>query len=454
MRDELRILQVNYADTGGGAEGSSYNLFKEYARRGVDSWLAVGHKTRADDRILQIPNQLHRPVWNRLCRTAQARLKSEKYDRTARLIGMLAWLAEPKRYADRNLGIDDHNHPGTWKLPSLPPRRPTVLHCHNLHGGYFDLRALPWLSRQLPVILNLRDAWLLSGHCAHSLGCDRWRYGCGKCPDLTIVPAIPRDATAHNWKVKKEIYDRSLLYVTAPSQWMIDQQRRSMLQGVQSVVIPNAIDTSIFAPGSRAEARRNLNIQSDEQVILITAHNYFKDLQTMEAAVARIQPSQAGRVVCYCLGPRAPERRLGAAVIRYVGFEPDPVRLAMYYSASDVYFHASFGESFCKTVVEAMACGTPVVAGAVGGIPELITHGVTGFLATPKEPAEMAQYIERLLRDEALRREIGANASAYARSRFKLSMQGDRFLEWYAEIMEDWNVRRQSVPLASAEDYN
>jgi hypothetical protein len=54
-------------------------------------------------------------------------------------------------------------------------------------------------------MLTLHDAWLLSGHCAHSFDCQRWKTGCGECPDLDVYPASPRDATACNWRRKREI---------------------------------------------------------------------------------------------------------------------------------------------------------------------------------------------------------------------------------------------------------
>jgi hypothetical protein len=104
-----------------------------------------------------------------------------------------------------------------------------IVHCYNLHGGYFDLRILPALSRRQPVILDLRDAWLLSGHCAHSLGCDRWRSGCGDCPDLGLYPSLPRDGTAFNWRRKQQIFSNSDVFVVTPSQWMLQKVRESML---------------------------------------------------------------------------------------------------------------------------------------------------------------------------------------------------------------------------------
>ncbi len=106
-------------------------------------------------------------------------------------------MAEPARVLDRRRGVEDFRFPAAWRLAELAPRRPQIVHAHNLHGNYFDLRALPALCQAAPLVLTLHDAWLLAGHCAHSMGCERWRTGCGNCPDLGVYPAVRRDATAN-----------------------------------------------------------------------------------------------------------------------------------------------------------------------------------------------------------------------------------------------------------------
>src|SRR5262249_17124394 len=132
-------------------------------------------------------------------------------------------LSEPGRWLDHQLGIENFRFPGTKRLLTLADKQPSILHLHNLHGGYFDLPILPWISQQVPTVVTLHDAWLLSGHCAHSFACEKWRTGCGECPDLTIYPEIRRDATRYNWQRKREIYSRSRLYVSTPSQWLMQK---------------------------------------------------------------------------------------------------------------------------------------------------------------------------------------------------------------------------------------
>jgi glycosyltransferase involved in cell wall biosynthesis len=436
----MRILQVSTSDFAGGAESSAWNLFQAYRQRGHASWLAVGRKVSDDPDVFPILHGECRPAWTRFWRRVQNHASGGRVARLLRLAGFSARLAAPLQAFETLLGREDFDFPGTYRLLRLPPLPAEVVHLHNLHGDYFDLRALPRLSHQGPVIVNLRDAWLLSGHCAHSFGCERWKIGCGHCPDLSIYPAIPRDASAYNWRRKRDIYARSRLYVTAPSQWLMDRVHESMLQGVQYRVIPNAIDVTVFRPGDRDHARHVLDLPPNTRIILLVVHNPFKDLATMEAALGRVNRSNRDENILFiCVGRNGVERQLGQGRIRYVGFERDQQRMALFYRASDVYVHAAYGEAFGKTISEAMACGIPVVATAVGGIPEQIEDGKTGILVPPFGVESMAEAIQRLLIDANLHRQIAESAVVHAKKRFGLDRQVGDFLEWYEEVIEDWS---------------
>jgi len=438
MNIPLNILQVSTKDIAGGAEGSAWNLFNAYRERGLDSWLAVGTKYSSDQDVFAIQNEEQRPGWIRFCRKVQGLGQGSSIYPLTQILGRLAWLREPWRLVERYLGIDDFHYPGTRQLLVMPPVRPDIVHCHNLHGNYFDLRLLPWLSRQAPVIVNLRDAWLLSGHCAHSLGCDHWKTGCGNCPNLSTYPAVAVDSTAYNWRRKRDIYSKSHLYVTTVSKWLMDQVDSSMLKGAKCRVIPNAIDLQVFCPGDRAAARDALKLSLNAKIVLLIAHSTFKDLETMEAALALLKKHDNEDLVFICLGETGESRPLGQGNIRYLGVERDPRRMALYYQAADLYIHGAKAEAFGKTITEALACGTPVVATAIGGIPEQIEDGITGFLVRPLDAGHMGEVAQRVLADDALRRRVGQAAILHARQKYNLTRQVDEFLDWYAAVREDW----------------
>jgi glycosyltransferase involved in cell wall biosynthesis len=272
------------------------------------------------------------------------------------------------------------------------------------------------------------------------MDCERWKTGCGRCPDLTIYPALPKDGTFLSWRRKRKIYARSRLYITGPSRWIMDRIKESMLNGVIYRMIPNSINLKIFKPGDRRLARHLLGLPLNSPIILLSAHNMFKDLDTMEASLARIKTAKRGEAPLFiCLGKRGPEKMLGPGMIQYRGFERDKKKMALYNQAADIYIHAAKGETAAKAIHEAMASDIPVVATAVGGIPEQIEDGVTGFLV-PKADAEgMARAIQRLLDDEGLRIKIGNSAGLHARKHYSLNRQVNAFLEFYEEILDDWS---------------
>lgn len=436
---KLKIMQVSSADQAGGAESSAMDLHRRYAQLGHHSWLVVGEKFTDTPEVFPIPNNQRRSPWARLVYSFdsyQKRATLQPYQRMLRFLFKLA--AEPHRTVKIRLGQEDFDFPGTRQLLQLTPQVPDIIHCHNLHGGYFDLRVLPELSAQRPIILNLRDSWLLSGHCAHSFDCERWKTGCGQCPDLKTYPGLPRDGTASNWQRKREIFQKSRVYVTAISHWLMDRVDASMLSGVKSRVIYNGIDTQIFSPGSVADAREVLQIPKDAKVILLTAHNEYKNLRAMRSVLENLEWSSQHELVFICLGVNGPAEALGSGRIIYAGREKNVQRMAQYYRASDVYLHAASAEAFGKMITEANACGVPVVATNIGGIPEQMIDGETGYLIPIGNIRQMTAAVQKIIDDPLLQQRLGAAGRANAHARFGIERQVDEFLNWYCEIIEDW----------------
>jgi len=360
--------------------------------------------------------------------------------------------ADPIRYLDIYRGLEDFHFPGTWRIPDLTPQKPDIIHCHNLHGGYFDLRALPGLSRRLPVVLTLQDAWLLSGHCAHSFDCAKWKTGCGQCPDLTIYPAIRRDATDRNWRRKRDIYTRSRLYIATPCHWLMYRVKQSMLMqaALDCRIIPNGVDLKLFCPGDQQEARQKLGLPFDALILLFVSHGIrhtpWRDYGLLEKALRRLsQEAITGRpVTMICRGEDAEPQRFGQVEIRFLPLHDNQADVVRYYQAADIYIHPGKADTFPTVILEALACGTPVIATDVGGIPEQVEDGITGFLTPPGDADAMAARVQQLLVDEALRSGFSANAAKTARQRFDLEHQADTYLAWYNEIVQRWQDERKA----------
>lgn len=446
----LSILQVSTSDLLGGAESIALGLFEAYRSHGHRSSLAVGYKRTHDPDILLLPNDKYRSICGKSW-TSIAKILSPFEGRirgATRLRHLVQACGEPRRLRDILSGREDFHFPGIYKVFDSLASPPDLIHCHNLHGYYFDLTALPWLSRQAPLVLTLHDAWLLSGHCAHSFDCERWTVGCGQCPDLSIYPSLLRDGTAYNWQRKKDIFAESHLYVATPCEWLMQKVRRSMLVPAirEARIIPNGIDLSLFRPGNQREARAYLGIPCDARMLLFAGknlkRNIWKDFGTIRAAVSRVAQYFSDELHFIILGNQAAEERVGQMTIHSVPFQNDPHLVARYYQAADVYIHAARADTFPNSVLESLACGTPVVATAVGGIPEQIEDSKTGFVVPQGDAQAMATRVIQLLSDQTLRREMGAIAAEVASRRFDINQQVKAYLTWYQEILDRSGERK------------
>ncbi len=292
----LRVLQVTRSTSGGGAERIAVALHQGIAARGHSSWLVTRDQMGPSlPNVLQLPSPPHLGVgpWAQRRLAGLIGLADPIVGVAGKAARRLDMLGTPTAFVDDLLGRENFDYPGTRQLADLAPEPIDLIHLHNLHGSYFDLRQLAPISARTPTLVTLHDEWMFTGHCGYALECERWRSGCGSCPHLDTYPAVRRDSTARNLEVKSEIYGRSRLHVSAPSQWLLSRAQESVLARAAATwrVVPNGIDQDIFKPGNRAEARGALALPINAFIILYVAHrartNEYKDYPLVEAAVAQ-----------------------------------------------------------------------------------------------------------------------------------------------------------------------
>jgi glycosyltransferase involved in cell wall biosynthesis len=238
------------------------------------------------------------------------------------------------------------------------------------------------------------------------------------------------------------------------------KQSPILASAIECRVIPNSVDQFLFKPVDKQAIRAKLGISPQAKVLVFVANalrdNEFKDFSTIEAAIQRVvERGQDKDLLLLALGDQGDQKQIGRATIQFVPFQNERSRIASYYQAADLYVHAARADTFPNTVLEALACGTPVVATAVGGIPEQVKglflqdcgsslrqynhfgpNAGTGILTPPADSEAMSFAIERLLTSPELRRRLRYNAVADAIARFSPSRQVNNFLSWYEEILE------------------
>lgn len=432
----MRVIQIHSTDGGGGGGIVAYNLMDNLCKHGFESELYVGNlKLSKDSRVHYLSKRLL--IGNRIIDLFHLPRKI----RIAVCI-IINNCTSLKRIAKNLTGKEYTEIYNTEKdLEKIINMHPDIIHCHNLHSNYFDLSALINLSHKIPVVITLHDAWLLTGHCAHFFNCMRWKSGCGNCPNLSVYPSIHQDATAFNWKNRDAIYKQCKLYVTAPSSWVLESAKESILnQGiVKSQVIPNGIDLSVFYPGDKKDVRNSLHLPINKYIILFAANgaksSMFKDYETLRKSLD-ILSEKGIDVLCIALGSSSNPEYIGNSVeIRFIPFISDHNIVAQYYRAADVYVHPAKAETFGLVIIEAEACGLPVIASAVGGIPELIDDGKTGYLVQSENAEKMAERIAELKENEMLRKDMGRNAAILAKERYDEKLMVKRYIDFYTECM-------------------
>ena len=220
--------------------------------------------------------------------------------------------------------------------------------------------------------------------------------------------------------------------VTVPSAWLAEATRRNLdLPAVAIDVIPNFVDTARFAPGAPTPV---------VAPVLVHVSN-FRALKRTDDVVRIFARVRAGRDARLRLVGDGPERERALTLARELGVAGDvdavgerddlPALLA----DAAVFLLPSENESFGLAALEALACGVPVVAARVGGVPEVVRDGEVGFLHDVGDVAAMAASTARLLDDPALRARLGRAARAHAEAHFRVAPAVDRYEAVYARVL-------------------
>jgi glycosyltransferase involved in cell wall biosynthesis len=310
----------------------------------------------------------------------------------------------------------------------------------NLHwvAGFVDYRSFfAAVPRRASVVWTLHDMTPFTGGCHYDDGCGRYRAACGACPQLGSDSAA--DLSRRIWRRKERALSRvppSRLHIVTPSRWLAARVQESSLLGrFPTAVIPNGLDTVAFAPRDRRTAREALGVPADARILLFASQSIDNRRKGFALLVDALGAMALPDLVLMSVGANAP--RLDAAVpcVHFGGIGNDRV-LSLVYSAADVFVLPSIQDNLPNTVLESMACGTPVVGFDVGGIPDMVRPGVTGERAPRGDAAGFADAIRRLLCDDAARQSMAENCRRIAVEEYGLEVQARRYIKLYRSVLE------------------
>ena len=289
--------------------------------------------------------------------------------------------------------------------------RPELVHLHNLHGCYLNLRLLFGYLKDagLPVVWTLHDCWPFTGHCAYFdyAGCDRWQTRCHDCPQQRGYPVcIGLDGSARNFQHKKRLFTAlSNLTFVVPCEWMKQPLGRSFLSGYPVRVIPNGVNREIFHPVEN-DVRARYSI-GERKLVLAAASEWDerKGLRYLVESARRLGEGYRFAVIGLS------EAQVEALPEGMTGLThtESPAELAAWYSAADCFANPTMEDNMPMVNLEALACGTPVAVFRTGGCPEAV-DGSCGAVVEQADVPAFSDAIARLcerrneMREGCLRR--------------------------------------------------
>jgi glycosyltransferase involved in cell wall biosynthesis len=230
------------------------------------------------------------------------------------------------------------------------------------------------------------------------------------------------DLNRWTWSRKRKHWQRAMHIVT-PSRWLANCVQQSALMRDWPVsVVPNCLDTDRWQPLDKNLARQLLGLPRDVPLLLFGAMGGGNDprkgfdllLKALTHLRGQIQDLEL--VVFGQLRPKTPSD-VGFP-IHYTGHLHDDLSLRALYSAADALVIPSRQDNLPNTGVESLACGTPVVAFDVCGLPDIVEHQKTGYLATPFDTEDLARGIQWVIADRSLQQKLRQQSRAYAVEHF------------------------------------
>ena len=327
-------------------------------------------------------------------------------------------------------------------------READVIHLHWINQGMLSLADISKILHSgKPVVWTMHDIWPATGICHLTLGCGAFRTQCHHC---RLLPGggSSSDLSTKIWRRKERMLKKDPPIFVACSRWLENEAKSSaLLRGQRVLSIPNPIDTRVFCPGSKAEARKQMQLPQDKLLVLFVCQritNVNKGMDYLVEAcrkMAAAYPELKDRVGLVLLGSHADEVSSELPFESFpLGYLSDESQIVNVYRAADIFVLPSLSENLPNTIMEAMACGVPCLGFKVGGIPEEIDHRKNGYVAAYRDSDDLARGMYWLL-CEADRSELAKAAVRKVAQNYSQSSVALRYSELYQEILAQKHFR-------------
>lgn len=414
----MKILILNTNDISGGAAIAAYRLLKGLQQSGVQAQMLVQFKKSDDYSVIESLTK-----WQKVFSEIRPIIDSipvRFYKQRIKTIFSPAVLPD-------NIFRKIHDI------------NPDVMHLHWIASGFIRIETLAKVYQ--PIIWTLHDMWAFTGGCHYDEECGKYDKNCGHCPILSSNKK--NDLSSKIWKRKEKYWKNLDLTIVTPSSWLGECAKKSSLfYNARVEVIPNGIDLNRFKPINKNIARDILCLTKDKKLILFGALDALSDKRKgfplLKKALKKLSSKENKDIELIIFGSSRPrdEEKLGFKT-HYLGQLNDEISLALVYSMADVMIVPSIQDNLPNTIMESLACGTPVVAFNIGGIPDMIEHQKNGYLAKPFDTTDLANGIEWVLEDNSRWEKLSENAREKVIKEFDIVKIAKRYTDLYKDVLEN-----------------
>ncbi|MDO6709366.1 glycosyltransferase [Aliiglaciecola sp. 2_MG-2023] len=255
-----------------------------------------------------------------------------------------------------------------------------IIHFHDITTALSPI-TIALLSRHFTIVWTMHDFSPFTGGCINPLGCARFTSYCGKCPQKLSWPVRGTlDLTRFHLRLKRWLHSKKL-HLVSPSIFLKSQASLSGVDPKKISVINNSVDTNTFFPMDKSEVKITLGLNPQKLTLLIIAYRINSPFKGTDDAL-KVLHSLGSNIQIIVVGKVTPtdKQHFEGLDCTFVGYVTEEEQLNKLYNAADIFLNCSKADNFPLVVLESLAAGTPVYGYATGGIVEMITNGINGYL--------------------------------------------------------------------------
>jgi len=385
---DLKVVHLNTYDGNGGAGRACLRLSDALNASGINSTVIAYYKFGQNPKIDTFSKSIFakaKAVFNILAERYLAKI----FVKAAKTPFSLQWFGQ-----------------SIFKHPAI--KDADIIHLHWVNHGFLTPKFLAQLDElEKPVVWTFHDSNAFTGGCHVRYSCEHFHKQCGNCPLLKF--SSDHDISHRNWLRKQQAYSKLGFHIVAPSIWMANSVKQSSLLGIRQIsTIPNTIEIDVFKPYVKAEAKKILKIPANHFVIMSgfmpSKNDKHKGTPYLIEALNELakRPEIPNELIELIIFGNKDEKNLPEFPFKttFLGTINKDEHLAKCYAAADAFITPSLEDNLPNTVMESLACATPVIAFKTGGIPDMVKHLQNGYLADYQSATDLADGIEWLFLHE------------------------------------------------------